>query len=431
MKIIVQKTNQLSGSATPPASKSQTIRGLLFGLLAKGTSEVISPLKSDDTRAALSVCQALGAKISAGRQSILIKSSGVPIVSRVGKIFTGNSGITTRFILPILGLRENCHQPIILDCGRQMKTRPIGSLIDALNQLGMKIKSEKNSRHCPLSISGRLTGGKARISGITSQYLSALLMALPCAEKNSEITVIDLCEKPYVEMTEKWLKEQGIIYSYAKAHGKDIYKVQGRQVYSAFSKKIPGDFSSASYVLAAGVLLGRKLTLMNLDFSDVQGDKQLVSILKKMGADIRTEKSRLIIKGGRPLRGIKIDASAIPDLAPTLAVIGTQAKGKTEILNVPQARLKETDRLRSMAEGLRRMGAKIYEKPDGMVVYQSRLKGNKVQGFHDHRTVMALSLAGLLAEGQTVITTAQAVNKTYPDFVKTMKSLGAKISLIK
>jgi 3-phosphoshikimate 1-carboxyvinyltransferase len=389
-----------------------------------------NPLNCEDTKTALRICKNLGAKAQVKNNSILISSPGMLLAPRVEKLFTGDSGITTRFILPVLGLRANYHKAIILDCGEQMKSRPIKPLIDALNNLGMNIASIKNNNHCPLKIRGELMGGKIEVDGTTSQYISALLIALPCAKRDSEIVVKNLNERPYVEMTKKWLIGQKIIFRHLRKNQADIFKIKGRQKYCKFSKEIPGDFSSVSYLIAAGAMLGKKVEILGLDFKDEQGDKELVGILKKMGAKIYLKKSRLIITKSS-LKGIKINANSIPDLVPTLAVLGSAAEGKTEIVNVPQARLKETDRLKSMATELRKMGVQIYENKDGLKVYCSKLFGAKVQGHNDHRTVMALALAGIVAQGKTEISTAEAINKTFPEFTLIMKSLGAKIKLIK
>lgn len=410
-----------------PSSKSQTIRGLILGLLAKGISILQNPLDSDDTKIAIKVCRSLGAKIEIKKHQIVINSIGAPIKSGVNKINTGDSGITTRFILPILGLRQNAERPIIFDCGKQMRARPIRPLIAALNNLGMNIGYLKTPGCCPLKVAGKLIGGKAEVDGTTSQYISALLLSLPLAEKDSTVTVKNLHERPYVEMTLKWLDNLGIQYSYIRNNSNDKYKIKGRQTYKYFKRQIPGDFSSASYFLAAGSLIGPKVILQGLDMGDAQGDKRLVEILRKMGANITANNSSISVKQAKNLHGIKVDANDIPDLVPTLAVLGTQAKGKTEIINVKQARIKETDRIHSMAEGLKKMGARLREKMDGMIVFQSKLRGAKVKGYNDHRTVMALALAGMLASGKTVITDAQAVNKTFPGFYEQMRKLGAKI----
>ena len=460
MKIIAHTTEEIRGEVTPPSSKSQTIRGLIFATLAKGTSAIKNPLHSQDTVDAIRACRALGANIMVKDDRIVIESDGVPLESDT-TLNTGDSGVTTHFLMPVTGLRGPKGGPITFDCGAQMKERPVESLVTALQRLGLKVKSQHKNGHCPLQISGELFGGKATISGKSSQYLSALLISLPCAKNDSVITVNDLQERPYVEMTEMWLREQGIVYTHQKkdsrgkiqdssktntttsAYGhsssteeekeneisQDIYTIQGRQSYKPFIKTIPADFSSASYLIAAGALFDGQVVLHGLDMNDPQGDKALVTILKEMGADIEIQGNKMTITGGRPLKGMKIDANAIPDMVPTLAVIAAVAKGKTEILNVANARLKETDRLHSMTEGLTKMGAKVEETKDSLTISGGKLYGVSVHGFNDHRTVMALSLAGMLASGETFIDTAEAINKTFPDFVKVMKGLGAKINM--
>ncbi|MSU56468.1 MAG: 3-phosphoshikimate 1-carboxyvinyltransferase [Candidatus Taylorbacteria bacterium] len=452
MKIIAHTTEEIKGEATPPSSKSQTIRGLIFATLAKGTSAIKNPLHSQDTVDAIRACRALGANIMVKEDRIVIESDGVPLLSDT-TLNTGDSGVTTHFLMPVTGLRGPKGGPITFDCGAQMKQRPVESLVTALQRLGLKVKSQHKNGHCPLQISGELFGGKATISGKSSQYLSALLISLPCAKNDSVITVNDLQERPYVEMTEMWLREQGIVYTHtfstprntttsASGHSssteeekgerkisQDIYTIKGRQAYKPFIKTIPGDFSSASYLIAAGALFDGQVVLHGLDMNDPQGDKALVTILKEMGADIEIQGNKMTITGGRPLKGMKIDANAIPDMVPTLAVIAAVAKGKTEILNVANARLKETDRLHSMTEGLTKMGAKVEETKDSLTISGGKLYGASVHGFNDHRTVMALSLAGMLASGETFVDTAEAITKTFPDYVKVMKSLGAQMNI--
>jgi 3-phosphoshikimate 1-carboxyvinyltransferase len=431
MNLIVKKTLGLQGSATIPGSKSQSIRAILFALLARGESVLLNLLDSEDTQAALQVCASLGAEIKTRDDKFYIESNGVPLRSGATELHTDNSGITTLFTLPLLGLRENCTIPIILNCGEQMRARPIQSLVNALRQLGMIIKYVAGENKLPISVSGQLKGGEAEVDGINSQYLSALLISLPCGENDSVITVKNLHERPYVNMTLDFLNEQGIHYTHNKKDTVDIFLIRGNQQYTAFNHVISGDFSSASCLIAAAALLPGEVELQGLDFKDAQGDKKLVILLQKMGANIKVDNNKMHILGNKPLTGIRVDANDIPDLVPALAVIGTQALGKTEIYNVTQARIKETDRIHSMTEGLRKMGAVIEEYADGMTIYQSNLQGAFVSGCNDHRTVMALSIAGIIAEGTTTITNGDAINKTYPCFVETLQTIGANANFDK
>lgn len=428
MSLIINKTTYLAGEIIPPASKSQSIRAIILATLSAGESVLANILHSDDTQDAINVCRQLGAKIDASDHVLTIKGNGLPLEILTSEINSGNSGVTTHFLIPILGLRKKA-EPIILTCGEQMQKRPIKPLVDALNNLGLNIQYLNNINSLPIRISGKLSGGNTEVAGFTSQYLSALLFALPCAEKNSEIKVKNLQERSYVEMTLNYLKEQGIQFSYESAGELSIYKIQGGQKYKNIHKTIPSDFSSASYLIAAAALIPGEVTLKGLDMNEPQGDKRLISLLQKMGADIEVGPTHLIIRGGKKLMGIKIDANDIPDLLPTLAVIATCASGKTEIYNVAHAKIKETDRIHSMAEGLTSMGAKLAVKDDGLTIFQSELKGTSVRGFGDHRTVMALSVAGLIADGTTIVDSCYAIKKTFPMFISMMKSIGANMEL--
>ncbi len=429
MYLQVQPTPLLHGRVVPPSSKSESIRGMMFALLSPGTSTLINPLNSDDMQDAMRVCCQLGAFVSVTPGRLVMQSKGLPIQTEVKKINTGNSGITTRFIMPILGLRQQT-TPLVIDCGEQMRARPIQSLVHALQTLGMTIQYVDKHGQLPLVISGQLQGGKVEVDGITSQYLSALLIALPCAPMDSQITVKNLHERPYAEMTCQWLQAHQIRCRHDRQATTDIYYIEGNQRYQSLNTVIAGDFSSASYLIAAAASTSGRVELHGLDMQNPQGDKRLVSILQEMGANIGITSSGLIIEGGPILQGISIDANDMPDLLPTLAVIGTHAQGKTEIKNVPQARLKETDRIHSMIDGLTRLGAKIEEYADGMTIYQSSLHGARVKGYDDHRTVMALSVAGLRATGVTVIEDSEAINKTFPTFISMMRSLGARMEVI-
>ncbi len=429
MNLIVNKTLILNGQVIPPGSKSQSIRAIILASLCQGESALTNTLHSDDTQDAINVCRSLGAKISESDHILTIKSMGLPLKLLNTEIHSGNSGITTHFVMPILGLRQNTDQPIILNCSEQMRARPIKPLVEALINLGLSIKYLENENTLPISISGKLRGGKTYVDGITSQYLSALLFALPCASGDSEIKVKNLQERPYAEMTLNWLKDQGIHFHHLSTGDLDTYKIKGRQKYKNIYTTIPSDFSSASYLIAASVLIPGEVILQGLNMADPQGDKRLVTILQEMGADIVINPTHLHIRGGKKLSGIKIDANDIPDLLPTLAVIGTYASGKTEICNVAHARIKETDRIQSMANGLGSMGAKIDERDDGLIIYQSVLQGTQVKGYGDHRTVMALSIAGMIADGTTIIDDSEAINKTFPTFINVMKSIGAKMEV--
>ena len=433
MEVHVSHTPSISGCLTVPSSKSQTVRALLLALLGDGTSVIRNMLDSDDTTAALECIQALGAAVvitkdDSGITTAHVTGTGLPIQAATKKIFTRNSGITTRFLLPMLGLAEG-DMVFELDCGEQMRSRPIEPLCAALRSLGMTIESGEGPDIFPLRVSGRLRPRNIEVDGITSQYISALLLSLPWLDDPSEIFVNNLNERPYVEMTVRSLETLGVSVGWTRDGVIDIFKIQGGARVNGFDRSIPADFSSASCLIAAGVLLAGAVTLEGFDFDDPQGDKRLIEIVREMGADISVNGSTLQVKGGRELVGIRIDCNDIPDLVPALAVIGTAARGVTELVNVPQARLKETDRIRSMATELAKMGARISEVDDGLRIEHSEIRGAALHGYSDHRTIMALSIAGLIARGSTIIDTAEGVSKTYPEFVRDIVSLGANMKM--
>lgn len=423
MKILLsEKTSHLSaGTFTPPSSKSHSIRALFLALLAKGQSKLINLLEAEDTRDALAALSVLGLK-----GGPIFEGNGIPLPV-TSSVYSGSSGITTHFVLPLLGLRENPSKPVRLDCSEQMQARPIQPLLNSLENLGLHFTFLGQEGACPVLVSGPLSGGKTDVSGITSQYLSSLLMALPCAPQDSELQVADLRERPYVEMTLSWLKRQSIAYEHHSDGRWDIYRIAGGQRYRPFEAQIPGDFSSASYLIAAAALLPGSIQLTGLDMSDPQADKALIPLLQAMGAQIEVTAEGLQIEGGVPLKGMEIDLTDIPDLLPTLAVIGTQVEGGLTLRSVSHARLKETDRVYSMLKGLSQLGARLEEGKETLVIRQSRLTGDRVKGYGDHRTVMALALAGLLAEGSTQIEEPEAIRKTFPHFVELMQSMGAKL----
>lgn len=433
MKLIIEPSN-LNGEITIPASKSHTIRAVFIASLADGVSEVINPLESADGLSAVEACRCFGAKITPsipplnkggkeGGMKWIVHGTGGNIRTVKKIIDVGNSGTTARFCTGSASLGKDL---ITITGDDQTRKRPMQSLIDALNNLGADIKSIENNGRLPISVKGRLKGGKTEVSGMTSQFISSLLLNCPLSDGDSEIHVKDLNEKPYVGMTMWWLNKQGIVY---KEDNLERFFIKGKQSYKPFKETVPADFSSATFFLCAGAITNSGITLKGLDMNDTQGDKRVVNILKDMGANINLTEKGIEVKGGN-LRGMEIDMNDIPDALPAMSVVGCIAEGKTILRNVPQARIKETDRIAVMREELSKMGADIEELPDGLIIRKSKLRGAKVSGHSDHRAVMSLSVAGLIAEGRTEIDTAEAVNITFPDFVDLMVKSGAKIKLI-
>lgn len=417
------KKSIVSGRIVIPGSKSHTIRSLFIASLAEGDSVIQNPLISDDTLAAAEACRAFGAEVECTPSLIKVKGVGGNPVVPENIIDVKNSGTTLRFTASVAGLVDGGWTVITGDS--QVRRRPMQQLLDALNSLGATAYSARNNGTPPVLIKGRMRGGTTRLDAVTSQFLSSLLICAPLVENDTQIIIDRLNEVPYVEMTLKWLDDCNIAYI---NNGFKSIEVSGNQRYKAFSTSIPGDFSSATFFAVLSAITGHSIVMENLDINDTQGDKQVFSILKAMGAQVVYEKGTIAVKGGS-LKGIEIDMNSIPDALPAMAVAGCFAEGETRLLNVPQARLKETDRISVMCSELRKMGADIEELEDGLVVRRSNLKGCIVDGHNDHRVVMALTIAGLNIEGQTIIKGAEAASITFPSFFSQLRMHGGNIEI--
>jgi 3-phosphoshikimate 1-carboxyvinyltransferase len=301
----------------------------------------------------------------------------------------------------------------------------MAGLIDGLNNLGAKVRSLKGNGKAPLEITAGLVGGRTDLQSPTSQFLTSLLLCTPLAPKDSEINVTLLHEPGYAQMTVDWLDKQGIEF---EAKELKWFRIKGGQKYKAFDLPVPADFSSATFFLVGAALFGGRVTLKGLDFLDSQPDKMVVDYLQAMGARIEVGKTSVIVQGSS-LKGIEIDMNKTPDALPAMSVLAALAEGTTRLVNVPQARTKETDRIRCMAEELTKMGAQVEELADGLVVHHSKLRSCPVNGHGDHRIVMALSLAAMALELPTTIDTAEAMSVTFPNYAELMTSLGAKMEM--
>ena len=424
MKLIIN-TSRLNGKIAIPGSKSHTIRAIAIASLADGESHIHRPLDSSDTKAAINCYSALGAVIdTTDRQLWKVTGTGGNIVPAKETIDCLNSGTTLRLAMGSAALTAP-GETISFTGDEQIQSRPVGPLLEALENLGAKCRSLKNNGKPPVEVTGKLTGGKTPISAFTSQYLSSLLLCTPLAQNDTEIDVTLLNEPGYVQMTLDWLDKQEIEYENQQMKK---FIVKGNQSYKAFNDTIPADFSSATFFLCGAALLADEVTLIGLDFSDSQPDKAVVDYLKAMGADIKVEPDSVTIKAAK-LRGTEIDMNATPDALPAMAVTAAFAEGQTRLVNVPQARNKETDRIACMAKELEKMNVKVEELPDGLIINGSQLRCAELDGWADHRIVMALSLAAMAIDGVCTIDTAEAINVTFPDYVELMKSLGAEIEL--
>ena len=433
----IQKTSVLSGEIQIAGSKSYAIRCIIIAALAQGTSKLRNIPMIQDVNNALDVIKDLGAKVEIISKSILNNTMEAHITGlknvfdlKVSKINTGNSGLTTHLVIPLLALSRGS-QNICLEVGSQMAKRPVATLVQACRELGADIDSGiiDSASDFPLLYKSAIQPGEIEIEGTSSQYITALLVSLPLLDGDSKLIIKNLRSRPYLELTIDLLKSCGIILEHTVELDHDEISIIGGQKFSPLDIDIPGDYSSAACLMVLAAITQSNILIRGLKQKSLQADSALIPILLDMGADISWVANGLQIIGGKSLKGIEIDCYRCPDLVPALAALACFAEGVTNIKNVAHARHKETDRIDSMVQGLRKMGAKIEEHPDGMSITGSQLHAAVVDGCSDHRTIMSLVLAATQVTGESVIENVCGLTKTMPNFINLINNVGCKVTL--
>lgn len=404
-----------------PTSKSQTIRAILISTFSFGISTIKNPLFSDDTRSCISACEALGASFSYNEETSLltIDSTLVNTFTSECDIDCGNSG-TTLYL--IMGLCATLNRKITLLGDEQLNARPVKALVDAYKTLGVDITCS-DSNTPPIVINGpSLIGGNVEIACPTSQYLSSLLLSLPLAQKESEVTCSLLYEKPYVKLTTTWLDDEEIEYSITSDFMKST--ISPLQTYKPLNTTIWGDYSSATFFFALAAASGKSISVSGLNKDDDQGDKEILNILSTMGCKISWFEDTVTVTGPAVLKGGSFDLNAMPDSLPALSALALFSSEDVSLINVPQARIKETDRISVMTENLTALGASITELEDGMIIKgNTSIKAGNVNGYKDHRIIMALAVINKVSSKEIVIDDISAVSVTFPSFFSLIKQL--------
>jgi 3-phosphoshikimate 1-carboxyvinyltransferase len=417
------RPGKLHGHIRVPSSKSHTIRSLLFALMAKGKSHILNPLPSQDTFAMIDAIRQLGAKIDMEGGALIIEGVAGKLRPAEDVIQCGNSGQVLRFIGALAALSPS-YTALTGDLSIR-HNRPVKPLLDGLTQLGAFAASTRLDGYAPIIVKGPLKKGKATIDGADSQPVSALLML--GAFSPLELHVKNPGEKPWVALTLSWLDRFGIPY---ENHHFEHYKMKGKAKLDGFEYSVPGDFSSAAFPLVAALVTHSEITLDNIDLKDVQGDKAIIPALESMGAHFEKHGSKLTVKKNTGLKGTRIDINDFIDALPILTVAACFASGKTEIVNGAIARQKESDRIHCIATELKKMGADIEEKPDGLVIRPAKLKGAlNLESHFDHRLAMALTVAALGAHGESAIHGVECIEKSYPTFFEDFKKIGAHMAV--
>lgn len=405
-----------------PGSKSYTNRALLIAALCDGQTTIDGALFSDDTHYMAESLRRLGIAVEADPDHCRFTVSGcggkIPVDR--AELFTGNSGTTARFLTAFLGLG---HGEYVVDGNERMRERPIQDLIDGLTPLGVEITSLNGDGCPPITVKANgLSGGRTFMPGDkSSQYFTALLLVAAYADADTEIRVEgDLLSKPYIDMTADIMSTFGVSIvndSY------NTFGIKSGQRYRARHYTVEPDATNATYFFAAAAITGGSIAVRNLSLSSAQGDVQFVRVLEQMGCRVTESDGAIIVEGPEILSGIDVDMNDMPDAAQTLAAIAPFADGPVTIRNVPNMRIKETDRIDAMATELRKLGVTVEDWSDGMRIHPaSSILPAAVDTYDDHRMAMSLSLVGLRATG-VVINDPECVNKTFPTYFDTLSAI--------
>lgn len=408
----------LGGSIPAIASKSDAHRLLILAALCCGETRLKMEQRSEDIDATISCLRALGAGIELAPDGVLVR--GIERVNENPLLDCGESGSTFRFLLPVACAL--CNQARFTGHGR-LPERPIGELMQVLQAHGVTFSAEQ----LPFAASGRLSGGAFSVPGnVSSQYLTGLLLALPLLQQDSTISLTTRLESAaYVDLTLHALKRFGV---HVDSSGMQYAISGGQSIQSPGELRVDGDWSNASFFLAAGAL-GNFVTVTGLSLDSPQGDKAILPFLERFGAFVSAKADGVTVSPAR-LSGCTIDVNETPDLLPILAVLGAVAAGETRLINASRLRLKESDRLASVAAMIRALGGRAEELPDSLVITGGSLAGGTVESCRDHRIAMSAAIASINCAKPVTILGAEAVNKSYPAFYQNFSHLGGCVDVV-
>lgn len=416
----IARIQDINSTICVPGSKSFTQRALIAASLAKGRSSISGALISEDTQHLIRALRSVGAGIERQGCNLTVEGTGGRPTAPGAPIFMGNNGTGIRLLTGAVCIGTGA---FVLDGDSRMRQRPIQPLVDALNSMGVDIVCIDANGCPPVRIRAQgLKGGKVALAiGLSSQYLSSLLLAAPYAGKDMEIAVSGpLPSRPYVQMTLDVMAHFGVPVS----QGPDSsFLVRAPQVYEARDYAVEGDASSATYFMGAAAICGGTITIQNINPRSRQGDLCFWHILKAMGCRIHSSGAELQISG--PLSNhedLEFDLHDVPDMVPALAVVSAFRKGRTALKNIAHLRIKESDRISALTTELRKMGVRVEEQEDAMTVQGLPTMGAEIECYSDHRIAMSFAIAGLGVEG-VVIKDPDCVRKSFPDFWEKLDTL--------
>ena len=408
----------IKGDIKAPSSKSYSIRALVCAALARGRSVIDNILISDDTNVAMFALSKIGVVFRKKGEYLIVEGGKLEAANDV--LYCGESATTLRFMTAVSSIITGETR---LTAAPGLAKRPIEPLMNALQRMGANCFLNGTTGTVVVA-SSTLKGGDVQIRGdISSQYISALLLVAPLAATSTVIKLSSPLQSiPYVNMTIECLKQFGINI----VHEDDMseYRI-ARQNYQPAHYNIEGDWSSASYLLAAGAIAG-KVVVNNLKCDSKQGDRNILSILRDMGANITVHDNSVVVESDE-LRSISVDLADCIDLFPTVSVLAAAADGTSSLTGIKRARIKESNRVAAVVEGLKRLRVHVEEEEDRLFITGDRLKEATIDSFGDHRIAMAFAILGLTGE-RLNIQQAECVSKTYPEFWDVFKKLGGKVT---
>ncbi len=401
-----------------PGSKSLTQRALIAAALAKDNSFINNALIAEDTLHLMEGLRALGAQIVSASGGLFITGTAGKIVNSSKEIFLGNNGTALRFLTALVCLGKGKY---VLTGEKRLCERPVGTLADALREMGVDISCYKNCPPVVINANG-LSGGNIILHDIeSSQYVSALLLCAPYTKKGINLVLKgNIASAPYIDLTICVMKDFG---AKVTQKGKYEYNVDASKIYQGREYRVEGDASSASYFFLAAALLKKPIRVMGINRHSKQGDIRLLDIMEELGCRVKSQEDWVEVEGNNLAEeNFTFDLNDIPDMVPTLAVLAAFRKGQTTIKNVAHLRIKESNRLAALVTELSRLGIDARETTDGIVIQGGNPQPAKIEAYNDHRIAMSFAIASLIVPG-IEINDKKCVDKSFPEFWKELKKI--------